>query len=259
METSTVFGLLLLAALIVAFVVFVLPKLKKKEEITSTAAENVVSNLVTALRDSVPGDVHAAAIDALKTSIPAVTRTPITPQTAPVEATKEATPPPANANPYGTDNYGNPFHSFAERDAWIRRVAEQDFNNANREKEAAQQMATGPLSLAALRSIDKAYLTAMGEQMNYDPRMLVSGLFYGAVSAELGRDTFPEMPDARFKTVEMEKQVAPDVVQVVGDLARGGTAPWVLPAFAPFGGAAYIDQHKDEWSKGWIRVHGNPA
>lgn len=126
------------------------------------------------------------------------------------------------------------------------------------QREFAVAVATGPLDLGALESSDKAYIRAMAENMNFDPRNLVRGPFYGVVSAEMGRDTYPEMGPARFNTLEFEKTVTPGVVQVVRELAQG-TAAWIPAAFAGWGGAGYIAARQSGWAAGWQRVHGAPA
>lgn len=77
MESSTIFGLLLIAALVIAAVIYFTQRRKKDVPTVPTAAPEVTAHLVEALRNSVPSNVHVAAIDALKFSVPAVTRSPI--------------------------------------------------------------------------------------------------------------------------------------------------------------------------------------
>lgn len=114
--------------------------------------------------------------------------------------------------------------------------------------------AKGPLVLSALTDDDCAYLVAMGEYMTFDPRNLTSGDFFGAVSARLGIDTFPNMGAARFDPIGFEQsgKVSHDVIDLVKKMAMGDPSTYGL--YPVFG-----DQTREStiagMKKAWNRVH----
>lgn len=227
---------------------------KQAEVIASPPVQAVINGPAPAAAAPPPPIVAAPVFAPAPTPVvpPAAVPAPTpAPAPAPVAASGQypATKPDGSTQFY--DEFGNPDDKGFYQSYQLKAVFAQ-----RAQREAA--VATGPLDLGALESGDKAYLVAMGEAMSFDARAMVRGPFYGIVSEQLGKDTFPEMGAARFNTVEFEKTVTPGVVDAVRGLAQG-TAPWIPAAFVSWGGPAYIAAHQPAWALGWARVHGAPA
>lgn len=124
------------------------------------------------------------------------------------------------------------------------------------QNQAATMMATGPFPLSSLTTADCAYLHASEAEMTFDPRAMAQGNFYGEVSSLLGKDTYPEMGEARFNYLAFEgSKVNPEVVAAVRDMARGVSTPWMLRAFPSLSNEQWAAIALAGWSSGWKRLH----
>lgn len=191
------------------------------------------------------------------TAVPPVVPTPV-----PLPVQEAPLPPPAippeppkvETDPFRiweTANFGGPSTNPAEenrrRNLWGYEVG------------MSVQMAKGPIPLEVLvNSKDSAaWLFVMAEEMNFDPRMLTQGHYYGEVSSVFGQGRNPDV-EARNEPILFATRVNPIVIQTVNELAmvkKGVVQPWMSDVFHP----AYLEQRKNDWYEGWKRVlHTEP-
>jgi len=96
--------------------------------------QQLTPQIVAALQQSVPVEVHQTAVEALGRSIPAA---------------QPPEPAPA-ANPFGATDYGQPFDSQEKADAWRKAAAERAANLGQWEKDFIVSMDNGPIPLGSI-------------------------------------------------------------------------------------------------------------
>ena len=102
---------------------------------------------------------------------PVVTLPETPPPVLPVTPPHPAIVPPL-PTPFGTDNYGTPFQSQEQADAWKAALAIHDANIAQQPGLLQAERYNGPVPVASLTDAEKAFLTYVTSSYRWDPTIV---------------------------------------------------------------------------------------
>lgn len=154
---------------------------------------------------------------------------------------------------YGTDNYGNPFQSAAQADAYAAADAARMKNLDSWQEQAKTQQATGPFDPRSLSDNDKYYLMAMAQQMNFDPRYLMKGDWYGSDVADVGSQRWQGGGPAD-DLFNLESKINPELLKAIKGIASNDSnyTKYFPGAYSTVGQGSYRGA---DWLQGWNRAH----